>query len=234
VTGRLGVAAAVLVVVVMIVLRFVGGGASSQRSPAPARVPSGADATAGDERDEVGAGAGPGPHRFADGVGVGFARDEPGAVAAAISYATAPQAWLYQADDQVTSGANAIVVPAARDEIVPDIVEEARVLRDQVTKAPGVVWFVVAPLATKVESYDDDRATVRVWVVRVLSAEQVAAPQSGWTTLTFGLAWQGDDWRIRSVDEAEGPVPQLEAGLRPWAPEYLGRKLAGFERVGAA
>mgnify|MGYP003450374391 CR=1 FL=1 len=47
----------------------------------------------------------------------------------------------------------------------------------------------------------------------MLSAEQVAAPQSGWTTLTLGLAWQGDDWRIRSVDEAEGPA---SVAVYPW------------------
>jgi hypothetical protein len=234
VTGRLGIAAAVLVVVVVIVIQVIGRSPDRSRSQSPARVPSGAGAAASDERDGVGAGAGPGPHRVVDGIGVGFARDEQGAVAAAMSYASAPQAWLYQADEQVTSTANAIVVPAARDGIVPDIVEEARVLRNEVSKSPGVVWFVVAPLATRVESYDEDRATVRVWVVRVLSAEAVAAPQSGWTTLTLGLAWDRDDWRIRSVDEVEGPVPQVEAGQQPWAPEYLAAKLSGFERVGAA
>jgi hypothetical protein len=231
-TGRLGIAVAALVVIAVIVLLMVGGSPDRSKSPSPARVRSGADAAAGEARDEVGAGAGPGPHRVVDGIGVGFARDEDGAVAAAMTYATAPQAWLYQADEQVTSGANAIVVPADRDEIVPDIVDDARVLRDEVSKSPGVVWFVVSPLATKVESYDDDRATVRVWVVRVLSAEQVAAPQAGWTTLTLGLAWDHDDWRIRSVDEAEGPVPQVEAGQQPWAPEYLAEKLSGFDRVG--
>jgi hypothetical protein len=174
-----------------------------------------------------------GPRERVDGVGTGFSHDEAGAVAAAVAYASAPQAWLYLADAEVERGAAAVTVPTARDAVVDRLVEEAGLLREELRKASGTVWFVVAPLATKVESYSAGHAVVRVWLVRVLSADGVAMPQSGWQTVTFELEWHEDDWRIADVAEAEGPTPQLEAGLRPWSAGYLDEELAGFSRVGA-
>jgi hypothetical protein len=169
-----------------------------------------------------------------EGVGVGFSHDEAGAVAAAVSYTVAPQAWLYRSDEVVRASVEAVTVPAARGELVPGLVEDARLLRDELSEASGVVWFVVAPLATKVESYRTDRAVVRVWATRVLSADGVAVPQSGWHTETFELAWVGGDWRIAGVEETEGPTPQLEAGLQPWAADYVGQELSGFVRLGTS
>jgi hypothetical protein len=49
------------------------------------------------------------------GGGGGFARDEAGAVAAAVTYATAGQNWLYLSDDQVAEQASAVMVPESRD-----------------------------------------------------------------------------------------------------------------------
>lgn len=174
-----------------------------------------------------------GPRERVDGVGTGFSHDEAGAVAAAEAYASAPQAWLYLSDEDVERSAAAVTVPTARDAVVDRLVEEAGLLREELRTASGTVWFVVAPLATRVESYSSGRAVVRVWLVRVLSADGVAVPQSGWQTVTFELAWHEGDWRIADVAEAEGPTPQLEAGLRPWSAGYLDEELAGFSRVGA-
>lgn len=219
--------------VVVILAMVVGGvmaGTSQQPRPGPSTGRPGTGAApAGGQRP----GAGPGPAEVVDGVGVGFSHDEEGAVAAAMSYVTAPQAWLYLADEDVAASVAAVTTPEAGEELVDDLVSEARLLRGELAKASGTVWFVVSPLATRVEAYDERRATVRVWAVRVLSAEGVAVPQSGWHTVTFELAWHRGDWRIAGLTEAEGPTPQLEAGLQAWAPGYLADELEGFERVGA-
>jgi hypothetical protein len=167
------------------------------------------------------------------GAGVGFARDEAGAVAAAVSYATAAQNWLYLSDEQVAESAGAVTVPEARDRLVGELVDQVGLLRDQLVEASGTVWFVMAPLATRVDSYSAERAVVRVWLVRVLSADGVAVPQSGWETMRFELDWHDGDWRIADIAEVAGPTPQLEAGLQPWSAGYLDRELEGFTRVGA-
>ena len=112
------------------------------------------------------------------------------------------------------------------------MIDEVRLLRDQLREASGTVWYIVSPLATKLDSYSESHAVVRVWLVRVLSADGVAVPQSGWQTLTLELAWDGG-WRVAGADEAEGPTPQLEAGSQPWSASYLNEMLAGFLRVAA-
>jgi hypothetical protein len=164
---------------------------------------------------------------------VGFDHTQAGAVAAALSYATAAQNWLYLSDEQVAESAGAVVLPEVGDLLVGELVDQVRLLRDELVKASGTVWFVMAPLASRVDTYSSARVVVRVWLVRVLSADGVAVPQSGWQTLRFELVWQGGDWRIADTAEVEGPTPQLETGLQPWSARYLDRELAGFTRIGA-
>jgi hypothetical protein len=148
-----------------------------------------------------------------------------------VSYATAAQSWLYLSDEDVAAAAEVVVAPEARERLTARMVEDLRVLRGQLRDASGTVWYVVTPLATRLESYDETRAVVRVWVVRVLAAEGVAVPQSSWRTVTFDLRWDGD-WRVTEVSEEDGPSPQLEAGVQPWSAAYLDETLAGFVRVG--
>jgi hypothetical protein len=211
---------------------LVGVGGRTGSTPPPATPTASAVPAASDDADPP---AGHGPSEVNAGVGVGFPRDEAGAVGAAVSYSMAPQSWLYLSDEDVRAGVDAIVVPEARDELAGDVVQEVRLLRAELERASGTVWFVVSPLATQVDDYDDEsrRAVVRVWSVRVLSAEGVAVPQSGWQTTTFRLRWHDDDWKIVSTHDADGPVPQLEVGLQPWTAEYMDDELDGFVRVGA-
>jgi hypothetical protein len=219
------------VVVMALGVVLVSVGVAQQSTPPPATpIASGAPGAVHDDDQP----AGHGPSDMTAGVVVGFSRDEAGAVAAAVSYTTAPQSWLYLSDQDVRAGVEGIVVPEARDELAGDVVQEVRLLRTELEKASGTVWFVVSPLATRLEDYDDGsgRAVVRVWTVRVLSAEGVAVPQSGWQTTTFRLRWQDDDWKIASTHDADGPVPQLEVGLQPWTSDYMGAELEGFVRVG--
>lgn len=212
----------------VVIVAMVAGGALAGSANKPAPTADGARLAAVPSED------GPGPREMVEGVAVGFSHDEAGAVAAAMSYARAPQAWLYQSDEQVLVSVSSVATAEGRDELVEDVVPDARVLRDELQEASSTVWFVVSPLATKVEAFDEDRATVRVWTVRVLSAEGVAVPQSGWHTSTFELVWDRGDWRLDSVVESEGPTPQLEAGLQAWEPGYLADELEGFERVGVS
>jgi hypothetical protein len=225
---RVAILAAVAVVVMG--LGAVMAGRGGDRPPAS----TGDTASTGAAHGGGEAHAGPGPHDVTGGIGIGFSRDEAGAMAAAVSYATAPQTWLYLSDEDAAASAEVIVLPDAREEIVGDVVQEVGLLRDELASSAGTVWFVVAALATRVEDYDAaaGRAVVRVWTMRVLSAEGVAVPQSGWQTLTFNLRWHAGDWKIAAMDEADGPVPQLEAGLQPWTAGYLAGELEGFSRVG--
>lgn len=228
-SGPVGWRHGVIVLAVLMLGFGLGAMLTDREASQPSRGAQPRAAPAADSPDE-----GPGPREMVDGVGVGFSHDEAGAVAAAVSYTIAPQAWLYLSDETVRSSAEARTIPAARADLVPDLVADARLLREELSEASGTVWFVVAPLATKVDNYRDDEARVQVWATRVLSAAGVAVPQAGWQTLSFELIWSDGDWRIGGVDEAEGPTPQLEAGLQPWAADYLDQELQGFVRLGTS
>jgi hypothetical protein len=123
----------------------------------------------------------------------------------------------------------AVATPEAASRLSGEVTAEVRLLRDALLASPGPVWWVVRPLAAKVESYSSEQARVGVWVVGVLSAADVAVPQSHWVTVTVVLRWTGGAWRVDAVTERPGPTPVLDASDEPWLPEDLAATLAGFE-----
>ncbi|HEX9991551.1 MAG TPA: hypothetical protein VGB14_01350 [Acidimicrobiales bacterium] len=95
----------------------------------------------------------------------------------------------------------------------------------------GTAWWIVAPLAVRVDAYDGDRAQVSVWVVRVLSRAAVASPQTSWAVTTLELVWERGDWRVWSSDDSPGPTPEPDGSDRPATATQLDERLDGFELV---
>ncbi|MGH9213034.1 MAG: hypothetical protein ACRD2C_20540 [Acidimicrobiales bacterium] len=229
------VVAYLVTVVVGVMVGVVLGGSGDRSSPssgtarpaAPAEATATTDAATSDEHQPTG----PGPWSSVAGVGVRFEQSEAGATAAAVSYAAAAQSWLYLTDQDLQPAVEAVIAPTEHDRLVDRVVEDVQLLQDQLREASGTVWYVVAPLATSLDSYTETRAVVRVWVARVLSADGVAVPQVGWETLTLDLVWDGD-WRVADITKTDGPVAQLESGQQPWLSAALDESLAGFVRVG--
>ena len=162
---------------------------------------------------------------------VGFSRNEGGAVAAATVFATASQRWLYFTDDEIRAAVEQIATPAAAERLAEDVVAEVAVTRERLGASPGRVWWLARPLAWEVEVFDKDEARVSVWVVTVLSAAEVAAPQSEWMTVTVDLEWRTGDWHVDSVRDASGPTPMTGPNDRPWNAEPFDDALSGFTRV---
>ncbi|MGH9031756.1 MAG: hypothetical protein ACRDZV_06460 [Acidimicrobiia bacterium] len=161
----------------------------------------------------------------------GFSHDEMGAQAAAMTYAAASQRWLYLDDAAVEAAVVAISTPTAAPRLAREVLDEVRVARESLSQTPGRVWWIVRPLAVDVEAFTPERARVAVWTVTVLSASDVALPQSDWTTVTLDLAWHEGDWRVDRTADAPGPTPMLGPRDQPWQPEPFDDALAGFERV---
>ena len=174
---------------------------------------------------------GPGPSTERGGMPAGFSDDEAGARAAAMTYASASQRWLYLDDAGVEAAVSAISTPVAGPRLTREVLEEVRVARESLWRTPGRVWWIVRPLAVEVETFTPERARVAVWTVTVLSASDVALPQSDWTTVTVDLAWHDGDWRVDDIADAPGPTPMLGPRDQPWQPEPFDDALAGFERV---
>lgn len=216
--------ATVMLVVGVAVTRFTGNDSPpDDTAPVAAAV----DAT---PRPPV-AGGITGPTLERAGLDVGFSNDEPGAVAAAVSYATAAQRWLYFSDDEIRAAVAEIATPVAAARMADDLVLDVSMARDQLGASSGRVWWLVRPLAWRVERFDDDQARVAVWVVTILSAAEVAAPQSEFMTVTVDLAWVDGDWRVDGVRDHPGPTPMTGPQDQPWDALPFDETLAGFTRL---
>lgn len=161
-------------------------------------------------------------------------RTEQGARAAAITYATASQDWLYLSDDQIDRSVRAISTQAAGPALSRETVAEVRAARDALAHSPGRVWWFVRPLASRVERFDPSRARVVVWTVTVLSAADVALPQAEWLRVAVDLARVDGAWRLEAISDSPGPTPMTGTKDRPWEPEPFDDVLGGFDRVGNA
>ncbi len=172
-----------------------------------------------------------GPSGDAAGVPVGFSSDEPGAVAAAVAYATASQRWLYFNDEEIEAAIAEIATPVAAPRLAEDVVADVSMAREQLAQSSGRIWWLVRPLAWRVDDYRDTEARVSVWTVTILSAASVAAPQSEFLTVTLDLAWIDGDWRVDGVRDTPGPTPITGPHDQPWDAEPFDRALDGFTRM---
>ncbi len=166
------------------------------------------------------------------GAATGFTRSEEGAREAAIAYATASQRWLHLSDDELEAAVRALSSEDAAERLVQEVVAEVSLARDALVRSAGPVWWLVRPLAWRLENYSPERARVAVWTVSVLSAADVAVPQADWLTVTVELVWEAGDWRVDDVRDTPGPTPMVGVRDQPWQPEPFDDALAGFERLG--
>lgn len=160
-----------------------------------------------------------------------FTPDREGAGTAAIAYATAAQRWLYLSDDEIRSAVAEIATPVASPRLSEEVVADVRAARARLADSPGRIWWLVRPMAWRVESFTSDEATVAVWIVTVLSAQEVAVPQSEWTTVTLQLAWVDSGWRVDGTRDIPGPTPMTGPGDQPWDAVPFDETLAGFTRL---
>lgn len=174
---------------------------------------------------------GDGSSAGSENVPVGFSHDEAGAAEAAIAYSAASQGWLYLTDEEIRAAVVEVATPTAAPRLADDVVADVSAARERLGASPGRVWWLVRPLAWEVESYADDEARVSVWTVTVLSAAEVAAPQTEWMTVAIDLAWVDGDWHVDAVRSAPGPTPMTGPNDRPWDAEPFDHALSGFTRI---
>ncbi|MFI6347652.1 hypothetical protein [Streptomyces sp. NPDC050560] len=152
------------------------------------------------------------------GIPAGFSHDERGAQSAAANYAVA----LGSAD---------MFNKGKRDGILQSIITPSRVsdFKQSLDKAysadfdkalglesdgsaPSGYTFVsrTSPIGTKTASYSTDRATVSVWCEGLLglAGEKSTNPvTNSWFTISMTMAWTGQDWKIITHSQKDGPTP---------------------------
>jgi hypothetical protein len=178
---------------------------------------------------------GPGPAGDVDGAPAGFTRTRAGAQAAAIAYtATLSQRLLYLEPAAAEAAVRAAAAGASEASLTADALDGLQAAREPLAQGTGATWWIVQPLAAKVEAFDTGRARVSVWLVRVLSRQGVVVPQSSWVTETVELVWEDGDWRLWSDTSIPGPTPVLDGSDLPASAAELDADLVGFELLDPA
>lgn len=173
------------------------------------------------------------PYGERDESSAGPAHNEAGARDAAIAYATAPQHWLYLDDQALEEAVRDVASTRSAERLVAEVQGEVVLARDGLARSAGPVWWLVRPLAWKLQHYTPERAEVSVWTVSVLSAADVAVPQADWARINVVVVWEDGWWRVDDVTDVPGPTPAVSGRDEPWQPEAFDEALAGFERIEA-
>ncbi|ALO09900.1 putative integral membrane protein [Streptomyces venezuelae] len=148
----------------------------------------------------------------------GYAHDEQGAQSAATNYAV-----VLGSAEMFQDGPRAEIVRAIHDPtVVEDLLKKldasysaglmAGMGLDENGTAPSGLTFVsrTVPIGTKVRDYTENSATVEVWCTGLgglAGAGSTKPVTSTWFTITQKLKWVGNDWRVESFSQSEGPTP---------------------------
>jgi hypothetical protein len=170
----------------------------------------------------------PGPREYVDGIPSGFARTSDGARAAAVHFVLTGRTVIGMVPTQVPDAIRSMAARGSADSQIAEAQEQLRLLRERLAGSTTPIRYLQSILATRVDAFTPDRARVSVWSVGVLSRTGVAQPQAGWTTSTFELVWERDDWRIWDNTITPGPTPALNASALPSSAEQLDQALVGF------
>lgn len=163
-----------------------------------------------------------------DGIPVGYAHSQGGAVSAAVNFEMARSTAGYFTDtaarDQVLS---VIMAPQSlASEVAADGQATASVLSNLGLSQGQTSSLLVrsAPMGTKIDSYASSLATVEVWmagVVGVTDSSSSLTPTASWDTYTYTLTWVDGDWKAVSISATNGPTPlsnnQTPTPVHEWA-----------------
>lgn len=162
----------------------------------------------------------------------GFEHSDVGAEAAGIAFASeVEQQMLYLDSPAGERGQRQISAAARVDALVSERQRRSTDWRQTLQAGQGQLWWVVTPLAWRLETYTDQQARVDVWVAFVVSRQGAAAPKVWFGTSTLDLVWERDDWRVWSQSLGDGPTPQLSPTAKPSDANELASRLDGFRLV---
>jgi hypothetical protein len=163
-------------------------------------------------------------------------RSEEGVRQVAVDYlVTVRQRLVYLTEDVGTEVLTGWAAPGVSLDTISRDVTEAAALRGRLSADGGQVWWVVAPLAIRIEAYSPDRARVAVWQTSIIasSADPVVSteatqPMVRFQTDVVELVWTEDGWSVWSTTSTDGPTPMLAPSLPIASPDVFVASLDGF------
>src|SRR5918993_1064621 len=210
----------VLVAIVLFLGGMVIGRASMTRNDGGAATATSAPAAAATKV---------GPRRFKAGVGVGYARSQQGAVAAAANYTSVLSSDLLLDTTRRRAAIDALAAPEAKARLQKTFDQAVVSLRQGLGVTGGAddgtqVLLRATPVGWRVENYDNGAAKVAIWVTSVGGSigGKVPVPiREGWGTTTVTLRWADGDWKQVESTTTDGPVPIADVAPPTADPELV-------------
>jgi hypothetical protein len=158
---------------------------------------------------------GVGPRRVSQGVGVGYAHSQQGAVAAAANYTRALSSTLILDTARRRAAIDTLAAPDARARLQKTFDQAVASIRAGLGVSGSAgdgaeVLLRATPVGWRVEHYDKGTARVAIWVTSVggsVGGSGSAPVREGWGTTTVSLRWVDGDWKQVASTTTDGPVP---------------------------
>ena len=173
--------------------------------------------------DTIAARPDPGPSRVVNGVPLGYARTEAGALAAATAFLRVSGSSLVTDDERYSAALETMAAPEWRARARET---SGNATRFALTRYGPESTVVTTPVTFRMVSFSPDVASVEVWAVMTATGPELERAEQSWITARLQLRWTSDDWRLSSEDTSSGPAPSLLAGDETGDPGAL---LDGFE-----
>jgi len=173
-----------------------------------------------------------GPRGHLDGVGVGYARSQEGAVAAAANFTRVLSSDLILDTRQRRAAIDVLAAPEARGRLQKTFDQAVASLRQGLgmtgpAARDAQVLLRATPVGWRVQDYGAGSAKVAIWVTSVGGSTGGATGQvpirEAWGTTTVTLRWVGGDWKQVDSTTVDGPVPIADVAPPTAAPELLGK-----------
>jgi hypothetical protein len=167
------------------------------------------------QRPSVATQAGPGPTRTVNGVPVGYAHTEAGAVAAATNFLMVVDGPLVTQPDKYRSAIDTLAAPEARAKQRADAEKVLNGLQYLLTYAEQgrTVVSRLAPLAYHVDRFGGNETQVSIWAEGLVAVDGVISLREVWGTTTLTVRWIDGDWRVASIAAptaaSYGPAPTI-------------------------
>jgi len=194
---------AIVAVVTLIVgagIGFAARGASVESATPERAIPSTTDAD--------------GPTRWEAGVPVGFAHTEAGALAAARTMSNQINT-LFAMNDIDRAAAMRRYAAEARAEVLVARLDELAASFGKIAAIAPDPEVVSAVVRGAVDTYDDQRARVTLYLCQILVSDAMQVPMLTFLTGRYELVWEDDDWRVWSVLDTPGPTPLVSPDADP-------------------
>jgi hypothetical protein len=166
-------------------------------------------------------------------------QSEDGARQSAVDYvSTVRQRLVYLADDVGREVLTAWAAPGVSGTSIDSLLQQAAMLRSGLAADGGDVWWVVSPLASRVDAYSGERARVSVWLSSVIGAgadpavsAESTQPMVRFQTDTVELVWSSDRWTVWATTSVDGPTPMTAPSMVIASPEVFITRMDGFSLI---